>query len=86
MPPPEKRKRPPRRDVYSVPEGIVVLDDHVALVKDDAELDTVVRSAVALRSVLQLAPRSHSATRLRRWQISPACRRRYSSQYAPDAP
>jgi len=33
----------PRRDVHSIPEDVVVLDDHVALMKADTELDAFVR-------------------------------------------
>ena len=66
----------PRRDVDAVAENIVVVDDHIAKVDADAELDPpvlgdacVADRHVALDVGKRIRPRSP------RWEIRPACRR-----------
>ena len=67
----------PRGDIDPVAKDVVVLDDHVAKVDADAELDpAVLRHVGVAGSHLALDVEPRTRPRSRRWGIRPACRRR----------
>ena len=64
MPPGSASAFEPRRDVDPVAKDVVVLDDDVAEVNADAELDPAVRGAAALRSAIAALHLDRAAHRI----------------------